>query len=357
MEEFYVREFDAERVNALLDQWGVCVITHHFARAQAHAWKDGVRRWLCAHSDGRLRPNKAVWKDERLPYGPRSGMFQSLVSNAPAMWEIREALHPLFTALHGNEQLLTSLDGASVYPVEERAAAPDDWAHIDQTVPGLRCVQGQVVLSDSLAAFRCTPTSHARHEEVLQLCGLSLEVPDRGNWLKFNKKTLPPVQALFDRGMWQMPVHAPAGAVILWRSSTIHSATPCMEPRAAIAPLVAQWQEEARAEGGGGRQSKFGARAKSPWDGWRCVVYVTERPAAEFSYAQVERLAQAARTGHMTNHWGTKIFSVPARQLNRKVPAVQHLLRHPEETRLPQEEMTPLQRRLAALEPWDGADE
>jgi len=268
----------------------------------------------------------------------------------------------VFSAILGSEHLYTSLDGASIYPPPEDTAStasgsrahktPDDWAHVDQTDPDLLCVQSQVVLSNSQAAFRCTPTSHARHREILEMCGIA--PGDRSHWLKFNASQLPAVRALFESDLWQMPVHAPAGSVIFWRSSTIHSATSSMPIRPTIGRMADQWAHDARARSGDTRLTSFCDRSgRGAQDGWRCVVYISMRLVEEYDEADRQRLAGAARDGRTTNHWGTKIFKVPHRSVKKKVPQVQRFLNEPRLCAIDEAELSEVNRKLTALDTWE----
>eukprot|EP00343_Euplotes_focardii_P010542 CAMPEP_0205831402 /NCGR_PEP_ID=MMETSP0206-20130828/43984_1 /ASSEMBLY_ACC=CAM_ASM_000279 /TAXON_ID=36767 /ORGANISM="Euplotes focardii, Strain TN1" /LENGTH=364 /DNA_ID=CAMNT_0053135999 /DNA_START=15 /DNA_END=1107 /DNA_ORIENTATION=- len=333
--DFYLPgDASPELIRSTMEEWGVAVLVRHFSAEQAEDWKRRCIAWLIGLSDGKLKQTAQGWKEEYLPAGPRSGMYQSLFSNAPPVWEMREALYPLFKEIYEEPALLTSLDGGSIYPVGDLSSGRD-WAHLDQTVTDLLCVQGQVVMSDSLAGFRCTPTSHKLHERFLDICNRR---GDKSNWLLFNAGQLSKVKPLIREDLWQLPIHAPAGSVILWRSTTIHSSvvSPVLP---AMKDLADQWANEA-GDGSAKRGKGFGFR------GWRAVCYISMQPKERFAPHEVHRLKDAALTGRMTNHWATKIF--PLKYKGAKCEEIAALLKDPRQVALAREELSPLCRQLKA---------
>ena len=113
------------------------------------------------------QPDFNTWKPKNLPPGPRSGLFQALVSTFPPVLEIREdpRILEIFEmvysnlrgrAIKGREKYFSSMDGINVRPYMAPFHKEDnDWAHLDQTIPNqpFLCVQGQVVCSEIL--FPC----------------------------------------------------------------------------------------------------------------------------------------------------------------------------------------------------------
>lgn len=201
------------------------------------------------------------WKLFNLPYGPRYGMYQGLVGHCPTIWKLREKVAPIFAEKWDCEttDLITSIDGASVFPPMYRKT--NDWPHIDQTGEGLKCYQGQVVLTNTTASFVCTPRSHLKHQEVVDLYDA------KDNWCK-----VPEAKELFDE--WQIPIIAKAGSMILWDSRLIHSAK---------------------------RQDRGD-------DSWRCVVYICQRPKSHYTKRNLTTIKNAAINGRTTNHWGSRTF-------------------------------------------------
>ena len=306
--EVYIDAFDGDRVNEILDEWGVCVVKSHFTAEYSEVAKTRIVDWL-----EKLSPQlKSKWSINNLPYGPRFGMMQSLVGHCPAVWELRERLYPLFREIWKEDALLTSIDGASVHPAVVHKSA--DWPHIDQTKVDVRCVQGEVVLTDTTATFRCTPKSHKKHLELLKMAD---KVDDASNWLKLDGAMQAKLKPLFEH--WQVPIHAPAGSVIFWLSNTIHS-----------------------------------AKRNDPIDdGWRCVVYICQRPESHFTERQKKTLRRAATEGRTTNHWVTRLFPKRPGSMYRNPHAkeIEQLTDNPEQVVMPNP--SPLLRKLTALEPWD----
>ena len=275
---FFVKEFDIDKVRKILEKYGVAVIPY-FKGSNADKYKNEIIDWLCSISDGLTQDHK-TWTKYNLPYGPRIGMMQSLIGHCPTVWKIREKLYPLFRDLHQTDQLYTSMDGATVHPptFDKR---PIDWPHIDQTDTPQWCIQGQAVLTDTTASFRCTPFSHLDlwHDFILNAHSMK---GDKSNWLKFSDDYIEILKEKFDH--WQMPIHVPKGSVILWNSKTIHSA----------------------------KHNDINDYT------WRCVVYVCMRPQYQFSKVNRNTLAKCINEARTTNHWGTRTF--PKRPAHRFEP-------------------------------------
>jgi hypothetical protein len=95
-------------------------------------------------------------------------------------------------------------------------------------------------------------------------------------WHKFPSEQYPEVRAAVEAagGQWQVPVHAAPGSMILWLSSTIHS-----------------------------------AKLQDPGDrSIRCVVYTCYRPKDTCALSHWKRLRACLRDNRATNHWGTRMF-------------------------------------------------
>ena len=310
--EIYLETYDLKKTQDTLEKYGVVVLLNYFSKDQAETWKSDLIKWLGDLSPALNVKDTTTWCPKNMPYGPRPGMMQSLVSHAPTVFEIREAMYPLFKDLWDTEKLYCSLDGASVHPPIYETKRAKDWPHIDQTRTDVKCIQGQVVLSESTATFRCTPKSHLKHQEIIELCA---KEGDTSNWCKFNQLQLKVIQPMFDK--WQLPIYSPPGSVILWYSNTIHSA----------------------------------ARNQKKDKGWRAVVYVSMRPTEQYTTQNKSTLRKAAISGRTTNHWGSNTF--PKRpgfyMQDRRSDAIEVLTDHPEQL-VP--EHTPLMQKLLALEEW-----
>ena len=338
-----------------------------------------ARRPLCEEeadgdrtsSSGAPRARKR-WSKNRTSKDDEAGMVASPPAGADSTAETPSPPKaPLFVC---------SLDGINIQqndvPYEVLTGKAKDWPHLDQTLPHdpYLCVQGQVLLTNSTASFRCTPKSHLKFAEILAACGVAEN--STHNWLKFTDEqvelvqtilkdaakipaaaampeakmpasvppggeavhppesatafppggadeaapggpeavsgstgsTSAPPPALFDDVKltsssgaggggalvevlddvdsplptnWQIPIRASRGSVILWTSSTIHSAM--------------------------SSQKKEQPCKQDPWLGWRGVVYVCYRPFEEFSRKEIELLEDLLRTNRGTNHWATKV--------------------------------------------------
>ena len=222
---------------------------------------------------------------DNIPFGPRLGMMQSLVGNFPSVWNIR--LHPavrtVFESVHGTKDLFTSIDGVSFHPRSKRPAAKD-WAHVDDTrdEPLQHVIyQGQVILNDCQHTFRCSPGSHHCYDVWNQKLGKSSQPNFRkfkDENLKFVRET---VESDSDR-MWQVPVPAPAGSIILWDSRVIHSSVNNVQ--------------------------NLDDTSDEPYANWRAVVYVCFIPKRYASASTYARLQKALCENRMTNHSARKLF-------------------------------------------------
>lgn len=255
-----------EKIQYALDKYGVCVLQDCIEDPQKH-FKDSID-WLSEKIDA-LTDDPITWIPENIPYGPRYGMMQTIIGHSPTAWKMRKLAYPYFAKLHDTNELYTSIDGASIYPPpKDKFRKQKDWPHIDQTKSTCYCIQGQVVLTTTSAAFRCTPFSHHYYEE---LCVEYDIKPTPSNWFKFKDEDISIVSQNFDH--WQIPIPVKAGSIILWNSKTIHS-------------------------------SMYHTKN----DDWRCTYYVCFRPQKEYTSRNVHTLKRALKEGRMTNHWGTKLM-------------------------------------------------
>jgi len=288
---FLDKTTDIETVKNVLDKYGVVVIQNYFKKPEKS--KKRIVKWMVSISD-ELTEDKETWKSSNMPYGPRYGMMQTLVTHCPEVWKIREKMYPLFADLHNTKELYTSMDGASVHPPPTKKSPTKDWPHIDQTKSDPWCVQGQAVLTTSTSVFRCTPKSHKKNKEILELCGVE---ENSSNWLKFTPDQIEQLKEMFK--FWQMPIYAPAGSVILWNSKTIHSAQH-------------QLQND---------------------NSWRCVVYVCMRPQDQFTNRNKTTLKRCVQECRTTNHWGTRMFGKRQgsfRGLRNRNQSLENLSENPE---------------------------
>ena len=231
----------------------------------------------------------------------RPGLFQA--GCASISWPIRSSLEIIgifqqaYTRLRGEDviELVSSLDAIHVRPPIKPFASPKtpDWAHFDQTLSEnvFECVQGQVVLTNTTGSFCCSPKSHLVFAEFLKK---HKKLGSPADWFMLPgplyeglKQTIQDVG-----GEWQIPVVAPQGSVILWLSSTLHSAV-AIDKKSAIKKVD----------------------PTDPWNQWRCTFYVCHRPKKEVLPEHLERLQEAFKFNRTTNHWGTKLFptSLPNR--------------------------------------------
>ncbi len=276
---------DILEIRSILDKYGVAVLTNYFDKAYADEVFSYVKEWLIGLIP-KLTHDTKTWTNSNLPLGPRYGMYQSIISNCPKFWELREKFYPIFAKILDEAHLLVSADGASFFPTNLSPKKKEDWAHIDQTIcSDFMCYQSQFVASDTLASFVCTPGSHLKHKNILKK--YSIET-DR-NWYKFTPDNVADLKKMFGE-YYQVPIPAPKGSVIFWDSRTIHS-------------------------------SKY-PDVKD--NSWRAVFYISMRPKYAYTIDNIRTIQQAIINGKTTNHWGTVIFK-PNDRFKLKDPSITNL--------------------------------
>jgi hypothetical protein len=277
----------------LYKEYGVLIITDVFGNEECDHHMNNIVSYFEKLGTGIDRNNiKETWNDYNLPPQTRGGLFQTLVSNIPTVWEIRnhEKVKKIFNLLYSKlrnkkyNKYIVSNDGINIIPNQVGpfdSKKRKDWPHVDQTIKGepLKCIQGQAVLTNTTACFRATVGSYHLFDEILDL--LKVDEKDKSNWLKFNDDT---VKNFVEKNgyEWQTPILSPKGSFIVWSSTTIHSA------RYALHKEVED--------------------KKDYWKGWRGVVYVSYRPIDEFNKGQLARRAKIVPENRTTNHWSTKMF-------------------------------------------------
>ena len=224
----------SEKAIATLREYGVVVIDGVFSSKECRARMDETLDCFEALGTGIDRRDTSTWTSDRLPPQTRPGMFQSLVGSFEPFWKIRTdpriraIFSRMYSGLRGREILdfISSSCGANFKPHIEPFHDPSspDWAHIDQTEsPDMyKCLQGQVVLSDTTSSFVASPKSHLIFSE--------LAISHKGDWHKFNIPEYPGLEEAVTKigGEWQRPIPAARGSVILWTSSKIGRAS-CRE--------------------------------------------------------------------------------------------------------------------------------
>ena len=251
----------------------------------------GVKRGKC----------EETWLDDRLPPQTRLGLFQCGFSNIETVWKIRsdERILKIFTILYSSlrqkelktyDDFIVSGDGINLRPngIDDYKTVGADWPHIDQTDRSdvYKCIQGQMVLTNTTASFVASPKSHTIYENIMDY----YEIPptEKSNWFRIlntKDKTIGEVKSMVEKagGSWQIPILSSAGSFIVWSSSTIHSAR---------LPVKKEKKDK-----------------NDIWLGWRSVVYVCYRPKDELTEDEIKTRQTAFEENRVTNHWGTKIFN------------------------------------------------
>jgi hypothetical protein len=289
------KKFEEELCKAY-EEYGVCVIKNVVEDDKCDAIMDNIISNFEKLGTGLDRNKPETWTEYNLPVMTRAGMFQATMCNLPVIWEtkVNPNIVKIFETLYGKFRKTTDLvlsnDGINI---KHGAYGPfhdkdkdfaKDWAHIDQTITDnpFYCVQGQLVMTNTSSAFRCTPRSHHHLKYILRDYDLMGFI---GNWFKFNltqKKAIKDFLAEEGVTDWQVPIQVPKGSFIVWSSACIHSA---------------KFADEA----------VFGTK-EDPWKGWRGVLYISYRPRMDMSNSEIAKKYKAIKENRVLNHWGNKTF-------------------------------------------------
>ena len=87
---------------------------------------------------------------------------------------MKSIFQPVYSKLKGIDvhEFVCSIDGINVQPnISRMPTGEKDWPHCDQTERAdiFKCVQGQVVLTNTNASFRATPKSHKHFVDMMKI--------------------------------------------------------------------------------------------------------------------------------------------------------------------------------------------
>jgi hypothetical protein len=291
--EFNDPEFDAKLIN-LIKEFGVVVIKNVLSEDESSEHMNNIVTELETVSSFK-RSDIKTWKPENLPQQVRSGMFHELICNTPTINKLRfdSRIIKIFTSYYSHMKdysyddidMIVSNDGLNIKPGNVPPYDDgSDWAHLDQTgaiEDPYKCIQGQMVLSNTSASFRASPKSHLLFKEFVADSNTPTKV---AGFLKFKPEMYFKMQKDLEAigGSWQIKIPANKGDFIIWTSSTVHSATYQSKPE---------------------KPTKL-----DQWNGWRCVVFVCYRPRDEFTDVELRKKYTSYTQNRVTNHWGTTVF-------------------------------------------------
>lgn len=289
---FNDNNFEEKLIN-IFSEHGVAIITNVFTPEYCDERIGEILNTFEALGTGIDRNDlENTWIRENLPPQTRPGLYQALMSHIQPVWTVRsnKNVRKIFEVLYSNlrnekvDDFITSFDGINFMPNGIKpfyTQRSKDWPHLDQTKRNnpFDCIQGQAVLSNTTACFRCTPGSFRIYNEILDE---EKAIPRTNNWCKFKNPNKIQEMCEAEGLNWQIPMHSPKGSFIVWSSSTVHSAK--------NADKKEEYDE------------------KDPYLGWRAVVYVCLRPRKEIKQRFLKKREKYFNTNRCTNHWSTKIF-------------------------------------------------
>jgi ectoine hydroxylase-related dioxygenase (phytanoyl-CoA dioxygenase family) len=147
--------------------------------------------------------------------------------------ETRNHVKKVFEMIYGTDRLITSFDGVSftkrrkVYKYKDLKDYQNnkwekDQLHIDQTIPGLRCIQSGACIIDQNEdshVFVCIPGSHKYHEQLLSKMDTKTKA---SNWYILSQEDK---VFMRENGLNITRVPMKAGSVVIWDSRTVHAST------------------------------------------------------------------------------------------------------------------------------------
>ena len=300
MQAFDYNTINYDEVTDFIKENGFVVIENLFNKSYCNNLVDRTINAFQTINPELNHKDHTKWLKSQLPPQTRSGMFQSLISKINPVKEVRENENykQIFSEIYSRvkpnynvkDELVSSIDGINFKPNVRgpyaNSAVSKDWAHLDQTKRDeiYKCLQGQVVLTNTSACFVCSPKSHKLHREILDIC--DVKEKDSSNWCKIQLDKYAKCKEAVENndGSWQVPIKAKAGSCILWFSTTIHSARHSEKKETFI--------------------------ESDPYLGYRCVYYITYRPKNEFTAKQLEKIENNLNNNRNMNHWCTRTFPI-----------------------------------------------
>jgi len=289
---FTVNGIKPEEIHNILKEWGVVVITDVYTRDE------------CCNFLLDYVPRVKSILDHMST--PKPGQHKDIICQDTALWKFRNdpRLEALYSYLYGKfhnkstyPHVLPSIDGVNI---KDPTISPffnaqkSDWSHLDQTNGGLYdCIQGQIILSDTSAGFVCSPKSHLVFREVMDI--MHVNPTNRTNWCVISgKANSQQEQKIKDAitavgGFWQGYIYAPPGSVILWLSSTIHSAKISDKPPKAML-------------------NQNPMKLLKELTGWRAVIYLCYNMSDTMTSEQLDLRWSAMENNQSMNHWCTIIW-------------------------------------------------
>ena len=184
-------------IDSKFKEYGLIVIEDIIEEKECNRYMEEIVESIEKIGTGVKRDNIETWKKELLPPMTRHGLFQSLITNSKPTWElrtnrrIREVFQVLYCKLKGleNIDLIVSQDGINIQPngwgKYHNNNITSDWAHLDLTEKDAtyKCLQGQIVLTQTTGCFRASPKSHKCLNDILDMKKINC----KDNWLKFEQ--------------------------------------------------------------------------------------------------------------------------------------------------------------------------
>jgi len=320
--------YDYDQVVTDLEEKGYAILPGVLDEKECETAINDIWKWLEGLGTGIKRGDKKTWASKNWPPNIH-GIIQHLrIGHTEFAWKVRANpnVYKAYSKIWGTKKLLASYDGVCVMKPPEitrRWNKQRKWYHTDQTLRDSRkkCIQGFVTLenmSSDDGTLCVLAGSHKYHNTFAKWRkSESDEVAPSANWYKLNSQETN--WYLEQKGVKEVKVSAPKGALVLWDSRTIHQN---------------KWPDKGR---------------KHPR--WRYVVYSCMLPAENAPVKDLRKRTKALSELRMTTHWPypCTLFPEKPRTYGKEMPEWKTV------TTLP--DLSPLARKLAGIDEWEATSE
>lgn len=264
-----------------LDDKGYCIIPNTLTTDKCDNYISKIWDWLESLGTNIDREDSATWNHKKWPENYRGIIKHYGIGHEQFVWDIRceKNVIDVFTKVWNTSDLFVSFDAICVMKPPEISGkfTKTHWIHCDQSFLNSDriSVQGLVNLEETSqedSTFTLYENSHKYHEEF----GNHFNIKQKGNWYKLQKEE---VQWLNDKGLNQIRLDIPKGAMLLWDSRLFHANCCAIKGR-----------EKPR---------------------FRYVIYVAMAPKSFSSNADIKKRQKAFKEQRLTTHWTKQVQLVP----------------------------------------------
>lgn len=295
-----------DTVNDTLDKYGVAIIPSIIGEDECLKMRDGMWSSIEKITENFDVPMKrddvSSWQSYPKLFPLHSMLIQRFgLTSAQYYWDLRqnESICDVFAKIWDvkRNDLLVSFDGISLHLAPEKTGrgwfSGTNWLHTDLSpMRDEKCIQSfltanEIRAGDATLAF--LEGSHIHHPKLHSVLGVN----EKDDWYKLTKE-----QTVYFTNELDCPrkcIKCPAGSLVLWASSTVHSG---MEPL-----------------------------KSRPIENERCIIYLCYTERSRASAANLKKKIKAFEEKRTTSHWPhrPKLFPVHPRTYGAQEPNVVEL--------------------------------